>query len=136
MRYKVPSDAAMTKFVLKVLDNRYSIYRFQPGDPIPASVLKSAFFWVGKTDEELSIVCESSVEVAGGKKSTGWACLKVPGPMNLSVIGVLAGISVALAAARISIFAISTFDTDYILVKSTQLENAKNALIKSGYGIV
>jgi hypothetical protein len=125
----------MSKFILQVLENHFTIYRFQPSDAVPASVLSSSFFWVGKTDEELSIVCDSSLELAGGKKSTGWACLKVPGPMNLSVIGVLAGISVALASARISIFAISTFDTDYILVKSTQLEEAKNALIKSGYGV-
>jgi hypothetical protein len=125
----------MSKFVLTVLENSFTIYRFQPGDEVPPAVLNSSFFWLGKTDEELSIVCDSSVEVAGGEKSTGWACLKVPGPMNLSVIGVLAGISVALASARISIFAISTFDTDYILVQSTELEEAKNALIKSGYGI-
>ena len=125
----------MSKFVLRVLDNTFTIHRFQPGNSVPASVLSSSFFWVGKTDEELSIVCDSSVEVPGGEKSTDWACFKVPGPMNLSVIGVLAGISVALASARISIFAISTFDTDYILVQSTELEEAKNALIKSGYGI-
>lgn len=125
----------MPRLVLKILDSSFTIYRFQPSDTIPASVLNSSFFWVGKTDEELSIVCDSSVELTGGEKSTGWACFKVPGPMNLSVIGVLAGISVALASARVSIFAISTFDTDYILVQSSQLEGAKNALIKSGYGV-
>ena len=123
----------MSKPALEVLPNNFTIYRFQPSDTIPASVLGGSFFWVGKTDEELSIVCDSSIELAGGKKSTDWACFKVLGPMDLSVTGVLAGISVALAAAQISIFAISTFDTDYILVQSTQLEDAKNALAKNGF---
>ena len=123
----------MAKPALKVLAHNFTIYRFQASDTIPASVLGGSFFWVGKTDEELSIVCDSSIELAGGKKSTDWACFKVLGPMDLSVTGVLAGISVALAADRISIFAISTFDTDYILVQSTQLEKAKNALTKSGF---
>lgn len=125
----------MSKLVLNVLDTTFTIYRFQPNDSIPASVLNGSFFWVGKTDEELSIVCDSSIELAGGKKSTDWACFKVVGPMDLSVTGILAGISVALASAQISIFAISTFDTDYILVKSTQLEKAENALTKSGYSV-
>jgi hypothetical protein len=125
----------MPELALKVLDNKFTFYRFQPGDAIPASVLKSSIFWVGKTGEEMSIVCASSIELAGGKKNTGWVCFQVLGPMDLSVTGVLAGISAALAAARISIFALSTFDTGYILVKSTQLAKAKTALIKSGNGV-
>lgn len=123
----------MSKLVLQVLENNFTIYRFQPSDKIPAPVFDGSFFWVGKTDEELSIVCDSSVKLVGGEKSTGWACFKVLGPIDFSVTGVLAGISTALAAAQISICAISTFDTDYILVKSTLLEEAKNALIESGY---
>lgn len=123
----------MSKLVLKVLDNDFTIYRFQPTKRIPSPVFDGSFYWVGKTDEELSVVCDSSIELVGGEKNTGWACFKVLGPIDFSLTGVLAGIAAVLASAKISIFAISTFDTDYILVQSTQLERARIALVEGGY---
>ena len=63
----------------------------------------------------------------------GWSCLKIAGPLDFSLTGILADISTVLAEAEISIFAISTFDTDYILVKSEKLPYAKAALLASGY---
>lgn len=125
----------MSKPVLKVLDNEFTIYRFEPSQTIPSPLLDSSFYWVGKTDDELSVVCDSSIELLGGEKLTGWACLKVLGPMDISVTGVIAGISAVLASAKIGISVISTFDTDYILVPSTELERAKRALSKRGYGV-
>jgi len=125
----------MEKPALKVLDNEFSIYRFQPDEPVPPSVLESSFYWVSKTEEELTVVCDSSIELDGGVKNAGWSCFKVRGPIDLSVIGVLAGVSAVLASAQISIFALSTFDTDYILVKSAHLERAKTVLGEAGYDV-
>jgi len=64
---------------------------------------------------------------------TGWSCIKVLGPLDFSLTGILADISAVLAKASVSIFAISTFDTDYVLVKSEKLPVARNALQKAGY---
>ena len=125
----------MEKPALKVLDNEFSIYRFQHGKPVPPAVLDSSFYWVSKTDDELTIVCDSSIQRDGGVKNADWSCFKVLGPIDLAVIGVLDGISSVLASAQISIFALATFDTDYILVKSEHLERAKAALGEAGYDV-
>lgn len=126
----------MSKPVLRVLHSGFTIHRFHPSKAIPPPVFDSSFYWVSKTDEELSVVCDASIDVVGGEKNTGWSCFKVCGPIDFSVTGVLAGISAVLASEKISIFAVSTFDTDYILVPTGALERAKNALIASGYGVL
>ena len=125
----------MEKPALKVLDNEFSIYRFQPDAPVPPYVIESSFYCVSKTEEELTIVCDSSIELDGGVKNADWSCFKILGPIDLSVIGVLAGVSAVLASAQISIFALSTYDTDYILVKSAHLERAKTVLGEAGYDV-
>ena len=125
----------MDKYDLEVLESHYTIHRFQPTQPVPDAVYDSPFYWVAKTDDELSVVCDSAVEVAGGEQSKGWACLRVIGPIDFSETGVLAGISNALAAAHISIFALSTFDTDYILLPSAQQDAAVRVLVARGYRI-
>ena len=117
----------MSQPKLKVLDGEFSIYRFRPAEAIPAAVLAAACYSIARTDEELSIVCDDAVKLRGGEKSPGWACVEVSGPIDFSEIGILAGISAALAAAEISIFAVSTYNTDYILLPAVQLEKAKAA---------
>ena len=123
----------MSKVALRVLDSEFTIYRFRATDTIPSPVLDGSFFWVGKTDEKLSIVFDSRVKLVGGERNTGWVCFKVIGLIDFSVTGLIAGISSVLAEAQISIFALSMFDTDYVLVGAVQLEDAKRALRKSGY---
>jgi len=125
----------MEKPALEVLNKEFSIYRFPSAERVPPSVFESSFYWIGKTDEELSVVCESSVMLGGGEENDGWSCLKVQGPIDFSVSGVLAGISATLASAQIAILALTTFDTDYILVKSSQLEKALDALDSAGYEV-
>ena len=125
----------MLKPKLKVLDGEFTIYRFPPAAAIPAGVFDSAIFWIARTDEELSVVCDSRAALSGGDKNPGWACVKVRGPIDFSQTGILAGISAVLAAAEISIFAVSTYNTDYILVPAVQLEKAAAALAARGYDI-
>jgi len=76
---------------------------------------------ISKSEEELSIVCSSSIQLNSEKCELGWFCIKIIGSLDFSLTGILAEISAVLAEAEISIFAISTFDTDYILVKSEKL---------------
>lgn len=122
-----------TKLKLAVLDGEYAIHRLSPEQEIPASVLKSDFFSITKTDEELSIVCDAEIPVSSEKSEKGWSCIKVSGPLDFALTGILAKISNILAEAGISIFALSTYDTDYILVKSKKLDIAERALKEAGY---
>ncbi|MBV1906163.1 MAG: ACT domain-containing protein [Pseudomonadales bacterium] len=121
--------------VIQLLPGEFSVHRLAPGQNVPEVVLNSAYYWIGKTDEELSIVCESGIHVESQQLSEGWSCLKIVGPLHHSLVGVLAGISAILRDAEISIFALSTFDTDYILVGSDKLAEAKAALTIAGYDI-
>jgi len=121
------------KLQLNILENHFTIHRFPTNHEIPNQVYGSQFYSISKTDEELSIVCNSTTQVNSEKSDTDWSCIKVEGPLDFSLTGILAKISTVLAKAEISIFAISTFDTDYILLKSEKLPFAKKALLKSGY---
>ncbi len=125
----------MAKPTLQVLDEPFSIHRLAPGAVIPAPVLTCTFHWIGRTDEETSIVCPSSVTVAGARTEPGWSCIKVIGPIDFGVTGLLAELSRVLAEAGIGIFALSTFDTDYLLVPSSRIEEAVTVLRRAGYGI-
>ncbi len=123
----------MTKLKLTVLNKEYAIHRLPPKSDIPANILQSDFFSITRTEEELSILCEANISVKSKKNESGWSCIKVLGPLDFSLTGILAEISAILAKAKISIFALSTYDTDYILLKTHSLPSAKNALQKAGY---
>lgn len=125
----------MAKPPLEVLDIPFSIHRLAPGAAIPAPVHACTFHWIARTADETSIVCPSSIAVTGGRTESGWSCIKVTGPVDFAVTGLLADLSRALADAEISIFALSTFDTDYVLVPSSRIDEAEVVLRRAGYGI-
>lgn len=126
--------AIMAKPALQVLDGPFSIHRLAPGAPIPESVTACTFHWIARTDEETSIVCPSSALVSGARTEAGWSCIKVVGPIDFAVTGLLADLSGVLAENGISIFALSTFDTDYLLVPSSRIDEAVIVLARAGYG--
>lgn len=99
--------------------------------------LSSPFFFIGKTDEELSLVCDTeyvpSVTVA---RDDGWKAFRIEGILDFSLMGILSKISGILADNKIGIFAVSTYNTDYILVKSENFDKALNCLKDSGYEII
>lgn len=111
-------EMKQNKLTLSVLEGRFGVCRLETGSEIPAWVYGSNFFSITRTPEELSIVCqESSIPSnisAGTRAEKGWNYLKVEGPLDFGLTGILAGISRALADNDISIFAVSTYDTDYI----------------------
>ncbi|MBT3314161.1 MAG: ACT domain-containing protein [Anaerolineae bacterium] len=123
----------MNKLKLAVLSSEYTIHRFSQVQDIPANVLKSEFFSVSKTKDELSILCDTQIPVLSEKRETGWVCIKVLGPLDFGLTGILAKIATILAEVKISIFAISTYDTDYILVRKEKLSAAQKALAQAGY---
>jgi hypothetical protein len=120
---------------LTLLAETFTIHRLQPNAEIPSPALRSPFFAIARTGDELSLVVPGSVKIKSDRSDAGWACFKVEGPLEFSLVGVLACIAGALAKASVSIFALSTFDTDYILVKREQVRAAKEALTTAGYQI-
>jgi hypothetical protein len=111
------------------------ICRLVPEAIIPDWAKSGGFVSITRTDDELSIVC-AEADVPGDVKSDrGWRCFKVEGPLDLSLTGVLASLVSPLAEARINIFAISTYDTDYVLVKDHMVSKAAEVLTLSGHRV-
>jgi hypothetical protein len=95
------------------------------------------FFSLTCTDKEISLVCETARTPKNAvRRENGYCAFEVLGPLDLSLIGIAAGITTALAKSRVSVFAVSTFDTDYILVKEAKVEQAIDALVGAGYTVV
>lgn len=119
---------------LKVLDADLSVCKISIPEEIPFG---DPYVFVGKTDEELSLVCGTeSVPKTCTVREDGWKAFRVVGSMEFSLIGILSKITAVLAESQISVFAVSTFNTDYILVKAEQLGRAVQALEDSGYTFV
>lgn len=99
--------------------------------------LASEFFFVGKTLDELSLVClTKDVPTRAIAREDGWKAFVIQGVLDFSLVGILSDISAALANANIGIFAVSTYNTDYILVKAKDFAPAAKALAAAGYAIV
>lgn len=99
--------------------------------------LSKDFYFIGKTDEELSLVCKTQDTPKNTvEREDGWKGLRIQGILDFSLIGILARISGILAENKISIFAVSTYHTDYILVKEDNFERAVSALEAEGYKVV
>ena len=94
------------------------------------------FYFIGKTDEELSLVCETSaVPAQTTAREDGWRGFRIAGSLDFSLIGILSRLTGILAENGIGIFAVSTYNTDYILVKAGDLDKALSVLAQAGYGI-
>lgn len=98
--------------------------------------LNTPFCFIQKTNEENSLVCQTKdVPINTIAREDGWIALKIDGILDFSLIGILSKISTILAEVNISIFALSTFNTDYILIKQEQLDRAIEALKNNGYNL-
>lgn len=116
------------QIALTIVDGSFSIHRLANNADIPANVLREPFFAVLRSDAELSLVCSSSVRVEAERTSPGWACLQVAGPLDFGMTGIIAAISAVLSAAALPIFVVSSFATDYVLVRGADLNKAVAAL--------
>jgi uncharacterized protein len=122
--------------VFSPLPDQYSLVRFPPDAPVPEWAFSpGGFASVTRTADELSVVCLAALVPAGVRVDGGWCCLKLKGPFAFDQVGILSSFAVPLAQAGVGIFAISTFDTDYILVKESQRELAIRALVSAGHVI-
>jgi len=120
-----------------ILPRNFAIARLEPNADLPSAVLASpGFLSITRTADELSIVCAEDVAVGFARVDRAWRAIKVQGPFAFDQTGVLASFLDPLAVAAIGIFAVSTFDTDYILVKSANLEGAVAGLKGAGHRLL
>ena len=130
----------MTTLTLSLLQETFAVCRLPAHAPLPAWASRGSFYSITRTTDELSIVCAEKfapeVPPPDAKIERAWACFKVKGPLDFSLVGILAGLATTLADAGISIFALSTFDTDYLLLKQDSLDVAIAMLRRRGYEIL
>jgi uncharacterized protein len=118
-----------------VLPGRFAVCQLKLNEPLPAWVYQSSFYSVSRTADELSVVCEEHLVQGEIKKSIGWKLLKINAVLDLSLTGITAQFSTALAKAGVNLSVIATYNTDYILVEEVKLETAIEALRGVGFGV-
>lgn len=121
--------------VLNILPQRLVICRLDADKPLPGWAQNGSFFSLTRTADELSIVCEEGLNPSDITCESGWRALMLEGPFDFDQVGVLKSVLDALAGAKISIFAISTFETDYVLVRAAELEKAVSVLRLAGHRV-
>ncbi len=124
------------QLTLIVQPTRLGICRLDPTNPIPDWAYISPFLSITRTSDELSVVCDETLIPEDQRCHKGWRSLKVKGPLNLSDTGILLSLAAPMARADISIFTVSTHDTDYLLVKEGDLLKTIDALSLQGHRIL
>lgn len=120
---------------LTVLPDTLAVCRLPAGAGAPAWLDGETFASVTRTPEETSIVCRAAAVPQGVRAEGGWRALRVAGPLDFALTGILASLLVPLAAAGVAAFALSTFDTDYLLVREVALDDAIAALTAAGHRV-
>lgn len=124
---------------IALLPEEYAVCRLPAGSSLPAGLLsgsaESGVMSVTWTADEISIICRADRAPDGATVETPWRCLRVAGPLDLALTGILASLVVPLADARVNIFAFSTYDTDYLMVPSVRLAEALATLTHAGHRV-
>lgn len=118
---------------LTTIPETLTICRLAPDADVPSWAMVGPFWSITRTPDELSIVAAKACVPAGVRAEGAWRALKLAGPIPLSAVGILASIAEPLARAGVNLFAISTFDTDYVLVAADRMEDARLALSNAGH---
>jgi hypothetical protein len=123
------------QFRLVVLEDTFAVCRLEPEAPVPSWAAGGPFVSVTRTAAELSAVCPAIAVPEGVRCERGWRCLRVAGTLDLSLVGVLASLLGPLSGAGVAVFALSTFDADYLLVRQADLGRAVEALRQAGHAV-
>jgi hypothetical protein len=131
-----PSHGSATPpLTLLGVAGRFAVCKLPPGSAVPAWATAGDVFSVTRTGDELSVVCRQELVPAGTQAEAGWRCLRVAGAMPLTLVGVLASLTGPVAASGVGVFAVSTFDTDYLFFKEAELQAAIAALRGAGHSV-
>lgn len=122
------------RLALRVLPGAFAICRL-PADASVPDWAQGEWLSITRTLDELSIVCEQARVPHGVQADRDWRCLQVQGPLDLALIGILAALTAPLAQARIGVFAVSTYDTDYLLIQECNLDQAVRVLREADFEI-
>ena len=123
----------MFDMIIEALQQEFSVCKVKDLSEVN---MKDDFYFVGKTDEENSLVCSSQYVPANAEDcDSGWRAFRIQGTLDFSLTGILSRISGLLAENKIGIFAVSTYNTDYILIKNGNFQKALAVLEDSGYEI-
>jgi hypothetical protein len=120
---------------LEIIPGTYAVCRLDAADPLPAWAGSGPFVSATRTEAELSVVCPEGAVPPGVRAEPGWRCLRVVGPLGFGMTGVLASLAGPLASSGVSIFVVSTYDTDYLMVQERDLERGKDALERAGHAV-
>ncbi len=123
------------KLSLVPLDGTFAVCRLGADVPLPGWAAGGPFISISRTRDELSVVCRDDEVPVGVRCERGWKCLRVAGTPDLSLVGVLSSLLGPLAEAGVSVFVVSTFDTDYLLVKEADFERAVGVLERAGHAV-
>jgi hypothetical protein len=126
----------MLALTLIPMTGTLAVCKLPPDAPLPDWAAGSSFFSITRTTDEFSAVCDQDVVPEGVRCERGWRCLRVGGRLDFSLVGVLASLVGPLAGALVSVFVLSTFDTDYLLVKEADFGRAVEALVRHGHSIL
>ena len=115
----------------------FCIHRLPPDGQAPLDRLAAtSWYSITRTPGELSVIAPAGIDLGPGEREPGWSCLQVEGPLDFGMVGVIAGIAKTLADAQVSIFAVSTYDTDYFLVRTADVDKAVGALRAAGHAVL
>ena len=121
---------------LRTISGRFGICKLQPGDSIPPWAISGKLWSVTRTDAGISVVCSQENIPRGVEAERNWRVLEVVGPLSFEMVGVLLSLATPLAEAGVSIYSVSTFETDLILIREESFETACRALTKAGHKII
>jgi len=125
----------MPQLTLQLIPGEFAVCRLPAAEPVPAWADSAVFSSITRTAEELSIICPASQVPADVRREAGWRLLKFAGPFDFGAVGILASVTQPLASAGISLLAVGTFDTDYVLLKTGRLAEATRILEAAGHTV-
>lgn len=124
------------KIKLVLIKEIFAIAQLEKGSSFPDWVINAGLWSITKTNDEISIVCPQDVVPTEVKREKDWCCLKVDDVLDFSLVGILASLTLPLAQEGISIFALSTYNTDYLFIKDKDINKAIAVLTKHGFEIL
>lgn len=124
------------KLSLNILPDRMAVCRFEPTAALPDWFDEIGFYSITRTQEELTLVCRQALVAPDTVCESGWRCIRLQGVLDFTEIGIIFTLTQSLAKGGVSVFVISTYDTDYFLVKEKDLTEAIDLLTAAGHQVV